>query len=107
MAMRNQLLALGLLLWTGCGGPDIEAPVPPQAPTWTVTVKTSTGKQFPLKVQESDTVLSLKKQIMETEGNELSTQRLIFAGRTLEDAKTLAGSGVEDGSTLYLVLKQR
>lgn len=55
-----------------------------------VIVRTLTGKEITLDVEETDTVLLLKTKIQEREGIPPAQQRLIFAGTQLEEDKTLA-----------------
>ncbi|KAK9915941.1 hypothetical protein WJX75_006248 [Coccomyxa subellipsoidea] len=60
-----------------------------------------------LEVDLSDTVESVKAQIAGKEGIPAEVQRLIYAGRQLEDEQTLSHYSVERDSTLHLVMRLR
>ncbi|KAL0207119.1 hypothetical protein P9112_012830 [Eukaryota sp. TZLM1-RC] len=70
-------------------------------------VKTLTGKIIPIDLQELDTVESLKYKIQEREGIPPDQQRLIFAGRQLQEDQLLSSCGVQNNSTIHLVLRLR
>lgn len=70
-----------------------------------IYVKTLLGQTLTLYINSTDTIATLKEKIQELEGTRPDHQRIIFAGRQLEDGRTLSSFNIKQESTLHLVLR--
>jgi len=72
-----------------------------------IKVKTLTGKEIELDIDQDDKIHRIKEKVEEQSGVPPPQQRLIHAGRQIPDDKSAKECNITAGSVLHLVLALR
>lgn len=72
-----------------------------------IFVKTLSGKTVTVTCEPTDGIEVIKQAVQAKDGIPADTQRLIFAGKQLEDGKKIGDYNIEDNNTIHLVLRLR
>jgi len=77
------------------------------AATWGINIRTLTGENIAVEGSGSDSILDIKRKIQEKEDIAIGQQVLLFAGKSLEDERTLSSYGINIRNAHSLTLRSR
>merc|ERR1719272_1346090 len=69
-------------------------------------MQSGAGGAFSVEVPDTATVLEVKQKISAVNNAATGSLKLIYAGRILDDSKTLSSFGFKSGNTVHLVVKK-
>ena len=72
-----------------------------------IKIKTLTGKTIILNVVANNNILDIKKMIQKSEGIPVDQQRLVFAGKQLQEGHTVSDYGIKANDAISLILRLR
>lgn len=72
-----------------------------------IHVKTQTGKMIALEVAPEDTIENVKKKMFEEKGIAVECTHMVYAGKVLEDQRTLVDYNIRRESILHLIPTSR
>jgi ubiquitin C len=104
---HGSTLHLGVRPEVRTAGPRGRDPSVGPAGAMQIFLKTLTGKTITLDVTLASTVEEVKEKIQDKEGIPPDQQRLLYAGRQLEDGRTLNDHNIERGGTVHVLLRLR
>ena len=70
-----------------------------------IFVKTFDGKVLSLDLEPTATIEGLKAKLEAKYGVRADSQNIVYAGKVLENHKTLAENNIKNDSALYLVIR--
>jgi len=86
---------------------DVFAPEKIMDTSFTIQVKTMTGRLLPITIHPTTTVLELKEQIQKTEQYMPDQQRIVYSGKQLSDDKQMKDYSIQPGATLHMIVRLR